>query len=236
MAIIIDALYLAKKDLVLEFRKKETLFSMGLFSFAAVLILSLLINIINSIPDITLVNKFSISNSISAASLWFIITFTVMLGLTSVFSREMKRSSIYSLLSLSIKPQAIFLGKILYLGVILAIIEILTIILAFVFLRMDIQGDTLFFILILTCGTFDLAVAGCIVSFLTIYAKSKTLAIPILFFPLILPSILIATQTTISLVQDYEPMAIITNALLLVIHSIIIITFALLIIDELLSE
>ena len=228
MSIITDIIRLARKDILLEFRKRETLFSMGLFSFASVLIFSTLFNLI----DISVETK----QAISAACLWFIITFTVMLGLTSVFSRELKKSSIYSLLSLPIKPQAIFLAKLVYLGVILAFIEVITLVLAFVFLRLDFQADFLLLCAVLTVGTLDLCVAGCIVSFLTVYAKSKTLAIPILFFPLILPSIMIATQATTNLVLFEDPIYVINNTLLLFIHAIILLTIALLVTDELLGE
>lgn len=228
MSIITDIFHLAKKDIQLEFRKRETLFSMGLFSFASVLIFSTLFNLM----DISLEAK----EALSAAGLWFIITFTVMLGLTSVFSREMKKNSIYSLLSLSIKPQAIFLAKLIYLSVILAFIEIITLVLAIVFLRIDIRADFLLLFIVLSIGTFDLCVAGCIVSFFTVYAKSKTLATPILFFPLILPSILIATQVTTNLILFDDLVYVINNILLLFIHATVILTLTLLFTDDLIGE
>lgn len=228
LSIITDIYFLAKKDILLEFRKRETLFSMGLFSFASVLIFSTLFNLI----DISVEGK----QAISAACLWFIITFMVMLGLTSVFSRELKKNSIYSLLSLPIKPQAIFLAKLFYLVAILTFIEIITLILAVIFLRITLQVNFLLLCVVLTIGTLDLCVAGCIVSFLTIYAKSKTLAIPILFFPLILPSVLIATQTTTNLFLFDDTMTVINNTLLLIFHAVIILTFILLVTDELIRE
>ena len=229
MSLLTEIFLLAKKDILLEFRKRETLFSMGLFSFASVLIFSSLFNLLGNISLET-------KQAISAACLWFIITFTVMLGLTSIFSRELKKNSIYSLLSLSIKPQVIFLAKLVYLFVILVFIELITLILAIVFLRMNIQSDFFLLIIVITVGTIDLCVAGCIVSFLTVYARSKTLAIPILFFPLILPSILIATQATTNIILFEDPVYIINNTLLLFIHTIIVLTIALLVTDELIGE
>jgi len=102
---------------------------------------------------------------------------------------------------------------------------------------MDINIENLLiFIIVLIIGTLDLAVAGCIVSFLTIYAKSKTLAVPVLFFPLILPSILIVTQSTENLVLYNDPIFIISNMLILLLHAIIILTFALLVTDELINQ
>jgi len=229
MSLITEIFLLARKDILLEFRKRETLFSMGLFSFASILIFSTLFNLLGSISLET-------KQAISTACLWFIITFTVMLGLTSVFSRELRKNSIYSLLSLSVKPQVIFLAKLAYLIVILAFIEIITLILAIVFLRLNIQGDFLLLCIVLSIGTIDLCVAGCIVSFLTIYARSKTLAIPILFFPLILPSILIATQVTTNIVLFEDPLYVLSNTLLLFIHALILLTIALLVTDEIIGE
>ncbi|MFX0115519.1 MAG: heme exporter protein CcmB, partial [Candidatus Hodarchaeota archaeon] len=214
---------LAKKDLMLEFRRKEALFAMSIFSFASVLIFSTLINLL----DLSLDAK----HSLSAASLWFIITFMTMLSLTSIFARETKKNAIYGLLSLSIKPQGIFLGKLAYLLAILGIVEILTLVLAVIFLDLDFQGDFLLICIVLAVGTVDLAIAGCVVAFLTIYAKSKTLAVPILFFPLVLPSVLIATQATVELVLYEDSSFIFESIFLLLCHSLLVLVFALLLID-----
>ena len=229
MSIITDTYNMMKKDLVLEFRTKETLFSMGLFSFAAVLIFSSLFNLID---NITLEAQYTIST----AAMWFIITFTIMLGVNSVFSRETQKNSIYSLLALPVKPQAIFLAKLFYLIVIVGVVEIFAFIVAIVFLNISIQGSLLIFLIVLLFGTLDLAVAGCIVSLLTVYAKSKTLAIPILFFPLIIPSIIIAAEATKNLTFYYDPAAAITNALILFLHAVIISVLTLLLVEDLISE
>ena len=223
-----DIYYLTKKDLLLEFRKKETLFSMGLFCFASVLIFSALFNFV----DLPLETKYGIST----AFIWFIITFAIMLGISSVFSREIKQNSIYSLLSLSVKPQAIFISKLLYLSTMLIIIEILTIILTIIFLRIGTDIEFFSFLIFLTIGTIDLTIAGCIVAFLSLYARSKTLAVPVLFFPLILPSVLIATQTSLDITLFYNIESIISNSLVLSLHSVILLVLANLVIDELLSD
>ncbi len=229
MSIIVDTYNMMKKDLVLEFRTKETLFSMGLFSFAAVLIFSSLFKLIE---NITLEAHYTIST----AAMWFIITFTIMLGVNSVFSRETQKNSIYSLLSLPVKPQAIFLAKLLYLLVIVGVVETFAFIVAIIFLNISIQGNLAIFLIVLIFGTIDLAVAGCIVSLLTIYAKSKTLAIPILFFPLIIPSIIIAADATKNLTFYYDPTAAISNALILFLHAVIISVLTLLLVEDLIAE
>ncbi|MHA2319346.1 MAG: heme exporter protein CcmB [Candidatus Hodarchaeales archaeon] len=229
MSIIVDTYNIAKKDLILEFRTKETIFSMSLFSFASVLIFSTLFALIE---NITLETKYMISN----VSLWFILTFAIMLGLNSVFSREIKKNSIYSLLSLASKPQAIFLAKLVYLGVVLAVVETITFAVAIIFLEINIQGNLLLYFFILVCSSIDLAIAGCIVSFLTIYAKSKTLAIPILFFPLILPIILITGQAMENITFYYDPSAVIINCGLLLLHAIIMLVLILLFVEDLISE
>ncbi|MFW9778320.1 MAG: heme exporter protein CcmB [Candidatus Heimdallarchaeota archaeon] len=223
-----DILFLAKKDLTLEFRKKETLFAMGLFSLASVLIFSTLFNL----ADISQETR----ETITAASLWFIITFSVMLGVTSIFLREVRKSTVDALLSLAIKPQAIFLAKLVYLCAILAIIEVITIALAIVFMRIGFSNQAMLFGAVLVIGSFDLAIGGCIVSFLTIYAKSKTLAVPILFFPIVLPSILIATQATSSLVLYDDPGFVMNNILILFFHAILLLTLALAITDDLINQ
>ncbi|MHA2345878.1 MAG: hypothetical protein ACXACP_04095, partial [Candidatus Hodarchaeales archaeon] len=60
--------------------------------------------------------------------------------------------------------------------------------------------------------------------------------IPVLYFPLILPSLLIATQVSMSLVlyNDFE--FFITNSLVLFLHAVIILILALVVTEELISE
>lgn len=223
-----DIYHLAKKDISLEFRNKETLFSMGLFSFASTFIFSALFHFVVLPGDL--------KQAISIIFVWFIISFSVILGLTSLFSKELIDNSIYSLLSLSIKPQVIFLSKLIYLTIMLSIIELFTLILGIVFLDIDIKSNFVILLLILTMGTIDLAVAGCIVSFLTLYAKSKTLAIPILFFPLVLPSIIIVANATLNLTLYSNIQMAFNDSLILVFHAIIMLVIILLTTEELISE
>jgi heme exporter protein B len=229
MSLIVDTYNIAKKDLILEFRTRETILSMSLFSFSSVLIFSTLFALIE---DINLETKYMIST----VSLWFILTFAIMLSLNSVFSREIRKNSIYPLLSLASKPQAIFLAKLVYLGVVLAVVELFTFIVAVIFLEINIQGNLLLFFFILVSSSIDLAIAGCIVSFLTIYAKSKTLGIPILFFPLILPIILITGQATENITFFYNPGAVLINCGLLLLHAVIMLVLILLFVEDLISE
>ncbi|MHA2112914.1 MAG: hypothetical protein ACXADW_15585, partial [Candidatus Hodarchaeales archaeon] len=137
---------------------------------------------------------------------------------------------------LASKPQAIFLAKLVYLGVVLAVVETITFAVAIIFLEINIQGNLLLYFFILVCSSIDLAIAGCIVSFLTIYAKSKTLAIPILFFPLILPIILITGQAMENITFYYDPSAVIINCGLLLLHAIIMLVLILLFVEDLISE
>ncbi|NHJ01148.1 MAG: hypothetical protein EAX86_03355 [Candidatus Heimdallarchaeota archaeon] len=225
---ISDILILVRKDVLLEFRKRETIYSMGLFTFSSILIFSALLNFI----DAPLETK----NGISITCLLFIITFSVMLGLTSIFSREIKNNSIYRLLSLSIKPQVIFLSKFVYLFLMTGFIEIFAFILAIIFLKIDFQVNILVYFIFLTIGTLDLTIAGCIVAFLTLYAKSKSLAVPILFFPLVLPSVLIETQVSLNMVLMNDINYMITNLLILFFHGVIILAFVLLVAEELIQD
>ncbi|RLI51643.1 hypothetical protein DRO61_01895 [Candidatus Bathyarchaeota archaeon] len=164
------------KDIQLEFRRKYEVFSMITFAFISVLI-----------SRFSLEPFFPYANEILPALLWIIFLFTGMLGFYTVFAREMEQGTINGLRVLPTSSQNILIGKVLYVFLLMSVVELFVAPLSTVLFRYSFNSNLLFVVLVFALGTLDLAIVGTTVSGLKMYTESRTILIPLLTFPLVLP-------------------------------------------------
>ncbi len=179
---------LTVKDLRLLLRRKHEVFSLILFSAIALLSFSY-----------SLGPFFLYAEDVIPALLWVIIFFTIMLNVPSSFAREMDKGTIDGLRSTPISPQAILAAKMLFSIVVIALVEVVLIPLSVILFNYDLAvlPATALFIV----GSLDLAFAGCVVGALTMHSESKSILIPILMFPIIIPvliPVVMGTEKTLA--------------------------------------
>jgi heme exporter protein B len=171
------------KDLRLELRRRYEIYSIAIFALLANLSFGFALGIAN--PNVL---------EFVPATLWTSILFVNMLGLTTVFIREMDKGSIDGLRLAPITPQAILLGKTAYTFTLLGLGSIFIVPSSMIILNYSFQSDPLLVVSVLGLGILNLAVIGAIVSALAMYSESKALIIPALSLPLVpgtlIPSIL----------------------------------------------
>lgn len=219
-----------RKDILLESNEKFEFFSMIVFSIASVVIFSLAINISN-------IENETLKANIISASLWIIFVFAGMLSYSSLFGRETKSGGFLTALrSFPVKPQSIFLGKLIFNLVLLFSIELILIVLYVIFFQLTFNSPFYLVIGVFFFSTLDYSIVGTLVSSLTIYSRSKTLVIPLLMFPLILPSVMISvilvSQAIIGeLISPFN-----SNLLLLLLHFIILLMISMLTIETVLKD
>jgi heme exporter protein B len=92
------------------------------------------------------------------------------------------------------------LGKIVYGFILMSIIEIVVVPLSTILFNYSFNSNPLFVVLVFALGTLDFAIVGATVSGLTMYTESKTILIPLLTFPLVLPVIIPSVILTRKLV------------------------------------
>jgi len=123
-----------------------------------------------------------------------------MLGFYTAFAREMEQGTINGLRVLPTSSQAILIGKILYGFLLMSIIEVVVVPLSMVLFNYSFNSNPLFVTLVFVLGTLDFAVVGATVSGMTMYTESRTILIPLLTFPLVLPVIIPSVILTRSLI------------------------------------
>ena len=177
----------ARKDIRIELRTRYALNAMLLFAVTTAVMVSFRLGPLG-------VSRDGRAVSTLAVLLWVAIFFAAMNGLSRTFVREEETRTV-ALLRLSTPPLAVYLGKLLVNLGLLALLETLVTLL-FVGLMNVRIGQPGLFAATLALGGFGLAGATTIIAALVAKADGRSALFAVLAFPLLLPLLIIAVETT----------------------------------------
>ena len=177
----------ARKDIRIELRTRYALNAMLLFAVTTAVMVSFRLGPLGVSRDKSAVSTL-------AVLLWVAIFFAAMNGLSRTFVREEETRTV-ALLRLSTPPLAVYLGKLLVNLGLLALLETLVTLL-FVGLMNVRIGQPGLFAATLALGGFGLAGATTIIAALVAKADGRSALFAVLAFPLLLPLLIIAVETT----------------------------------------
>jgi len=164
------------KDLNLEFKTKESLRVMIVFSLLVLVILSF------SIPR----GRVPI-NFIIPGIFWVAVSFSGILGFNRSFTVEEEEEAIKGLLLAPVDRSAIFLGKFLMNTLLLVLTEIITLPAIIILFNVLPNGSFLPFLLSLLLVTMGFSLIGTLEGALSVKTRAKELMLPLLFFPVVVP-------------------------------------------------
>ena len=200
---------IAGKDLRIEGRSREVLYTMG---FSAALVV--------------LVFSFAMANAtdpaqgpITAAGvLWAATLFTGTVALSRVLDRERENESIRSLLLSPVPRAAIYLGKLIATAILMLMVEVLLAVLVGVLFSAAAFAHPIWLVTILVLGTLGFASCGVVFSAALLRARSRDALLGALLFPIVIPVLLAASRATACLFDplapDLEPVGLWTRFLL----------------------
>ena len=167
-----DVAALARKDLLLELRGRDTLPAMLLFVSAALVIFHF------ALPGGT-------GELAGLGLLWVAIVFTALLGLSRVFVAEREQNVLDGLVLAPSDRSAIWLGKALAALAFLALAEVIALpLFALFFSGMD--AATVAAVALADIG---ICAVGVFVAAMSIATRARELLLPVLFLPLAIPVI-----------------------------------------------
>jgi len=173
MTYLADVAALARKDLLLELRARETLPAMALFVIAALVIFHF------ALPS-------GSSDLAAEGLLWVAIVFTALLGLARAFVAEREHAVMDGLVLAPCDRSAIWLGKGLAVLGFLATVELIGLPAFAIFFHgvgaRTIAGVALADVGICAVGTFVAAMAAA--------SRTRELVLPLLFLPLAIPVVI----------------------------------------------
>ena len=183
-----DAWYVLKKDLLIEGRSKEIVFTMVTFGILSVVIFAL---------------SFYIDEDKARAYgpgiLWVVILFGGTLGLQRLFQPERDNDCLGGLLLTPMDPRSLFLGKFLLQLCFCLVMELLTIplILMFFDLFRTLEGGAGWtFTLIVLLGTIGFSTVGTLFAALLLNTRLREVLVPVVVYPLVTPVLIAGVQST----------------------------------------
>ena len=170
MSYVADVGALARKDLLLELRAKETLPSMLLFVVAALAIFHF------ALPR-------GAGDTAALGLLWSALIFTALLGLTRAFVAEREQSMFDALVLAPCDRSAIWLAKALAVLAFLAAAEVVALP-AFAAFFSGIGGRTIAAVALADVG---IAAVGTLFGAMAVAGRARELLLPLLFLPAAIP-------------------------------------------------
>lgn len=175
------------KDLRSELRTRYALNTLILFAASAAVAVSLGVGFIG-------LRRTEEALLIQGTLLWIALLFAALNGLSRGFVQEEETRTITAL-RLAAPPIAVYLGKLLFNLVLLAILDLVTTLLFIILVRVEV-GSPLAFVLVLSAGGLALATATTILAAIIARASFKSALFAVLAFPLLVPVLIVAIQST----------------------------------------
>lgn len=209
---MLRSLHIAAKDLKTEFRTKQMLNSMVIFSVLVIVIFSI------SFGD--LLGQKEIVDRLAPGVLWIAFAFAGTLGLSRSFTSEIENGCLEGLKLCPIDRGAIYTGKTISSALIMFAVEMLTIpvfVILFNYEITNVAGLALVVIL----GTLGFITVGTLLSALTVNTRTREIMLPILLLPLVIPVIIPAVMATGRILTGGNIGDILSELRLLVVYDLI---------------
>ena len=186
-----QALSVARKDLAIEFRTKESLNAAGAFAVVILLLFSFAFD--PASPEV---------RTIGGGLLWLCFAFAGALIFNRGFARELPNECLDALLASPISAASLLVGKAITSFVLLLIVEAVSL---FVFgffydVRWWLHPLKLFGVCAL--ATWGIAILGAAFGAMTVNLRLRELMLPVLIYPLLIPLLMAAIELTNNLLMN----------------------------------
>jgi heme exporter protein CcmB len=189
MSAVRHALAVAWKDLQVELRSREILYTMGFF--AALLVITF---------------SFTFSRdprSVAAAApgmLWVTVAFAGTIGLGRAFDREREGDTMRALLLAPVPRLSVFLGKAAAITVLVATVCAVVAPLLALLLEVDLLAHPLPLFVALFLGSIGFSVVGTVFAATLLKVRARDVLLPVVLYPILVPLFIAGTKATAALV------------------------------------
>lgn len=220
------AWHVMRKDLTVEVRSREVLFTTLFFAVSVVLIFSFAIVREGRSPD-----------DVAAGILWVAISFSGTLAMGRTFERERYNDTLRALILAPAERPAVYAGKLLGLLLLLMLVEIVLVPLVALLFSAPVLDYPVMLLLLLLSGTLGFCAVGTLFAAMLVRVRSRDTLLPVLLYPITVPVMIGGVRGTAALFQATpdEPMARFWIGLL-VFWDVIFLTLALWTFEPLMTE
>ena len=178
------------KDLRVEWRSREIVYTMGLFSVLMVAVFSFALS-----------REGQPLTEVAGGLLWIAIAFAGTLGLGRVFERERESDTLQALLLSPLPRGSLYVGKLLGVLVYLALTELVTVPLIAVLFNLELPSLGLFAALLLG-GTLGYAIVGTLFAGSLMRSGGREVLLGILTYPIAMPLLVAGAKGTAALLAS----------------------------------
>jgi heme exporter protein B len=191
MRTIRQALQVARKDLAVELRTKESLNAAGAFAIVILLLFSFAFD-----------PAAEETKEIAGGLLWLVFAFAGALVFNRGFARELPNECLDALLSSSLSPASLLVGKALANFVMLLVVEALSLLVFGIFYNMRWWLRPWELVGIFALATWGVSIIGGVFGALTVNLRLRELMLPVLIYPLLIPLLMSAIVLTNTLLAN----------------------------------
>ncbi len=190
MQLLEAAWLVTRKDLLIEFRSREIVYTTLFFAVSVMLVFSF-----------SFVREGIAVDGAAGGILWVAIAFSGTLALGRAFERERQNETLRGLLMSPAERPALYLGKLTGILILLAAVEVVVVpMVAFLFQAPLFRYPAMMAGLLLT-GTLGFAAVGTLFAAMLVRTRSRDVLLPILLYPITVPVIIAGVRGTAALLQ-----------------------------------
>jgi heme exporter protein B len=218
-----------RKDLAVEARSRELLFTTLFFALSCVLIFA--------VAFVREGKPLGETGDAAAGILWIAIAFSGTLALGRTFERERYNDTLRALMLAPVARPAIYVGKLLGILALLAATEIVTVPLVALLFQAGLFQRFFLLVALLVAGTVGFACVGTLFAAMLARARSRDVLLPILLYPVTIPVMIAGVRGTGALL-DAEPNIAMAQfwIVLLLFFDVVFVTLALWTFEPLMTE
>ena len=217
MGVLQAAWHIARKDLAVEVRSRELIYTAVFFALACLLIFAF-----------AFVEGRTTVRNAPAGILWITIVFSGTLALGRTFERERQSDTLRALLMTPVERPSIYLGKLLSLLVLLGGIQAVVVPLVGLLFGAPILRAPFMLAGLLALGTLGFAIVGTLFAAMLTRASSRDVLLPVVLYPMTLPALIGGMQGTLWIFAVEPNYALVQNWLaMLVFFDAVFLTLAL---------
>jgi heme exporter protein B len=179
-----------RKDLLIEIRSREILFTTLFFAVSCVLVFAF-----------GFVRDGRPGEDAAAGILWIAIAFSGTLALGRAFDRERQSETLRALLIAPIDRPALYVGKLLGVLLLLSAVEATVVPLIALMFQAPLFERPLLMLGLLLFGTVGFAAVGTLFAAMLVRARSRDVLLPVLLYPITIPVIIAGVRGTAALLQ-----------------------------------
>jgi len=216
-------LAIVQKDLAAEFRSRELISAMLVFSLLVILIFNFALEL-----DI------KTRESVTAGVLWTTFAFAGTLGLNRSMAVEKDRGCIDGLLLAPVDRSAIYFGKAISNLAFMLIVE--AIVLPVYSVLYNANLFRLDFLGVILLGSIGYSAVGTLLSAMAVQTRTRDVLLPILLFPVAIPVLLAAVKASGGLLAGAEFSEILTPLNILIVYDVVFVAVAFMVFDFVVEE